>query len=59
MALLELENVTRRFGGVVALDVVSLDARVLYFPTEEAAATAADELAAKDWRVGLGRRDAE
>ena len=40
-------------------NLVSLDARVLYFPTEEAAATAADELAAKDWRVGLGRRDAE
>jgi branched-chain amino acid transport system ATP-binding protein len=27
LALLELENVTRRFGGVVALDGVSLDAR--------------------------------
>ena len=34
-------------------------ARGLHFPTEEASATAADELAAKDWRVGLGRRDAE
>jgi Regulator of ribonuclease activity B len=31
----------------------------LYFPSEEAAMKAADDLAAREWMVGLGQRDTQ